>query len=160
MVLMKEEIKNNALDISKFIICLAQNNGDTITNLKLQKLLYYAQAWYLVNNGNKKLFEDDIIAWQYGPVVVSVYEKYKEFGRRPIDIDCNIETDFGNIPDCIKKYLAEFCEVFLHFSATELVGMTHQEKPWQEAISNGIGTPVNTDTMYKFYTEMLNNGEE
>lgn len=46
MTLMANEIKNSALDVSKYIICLAQRNGDIITNLKLQKLLYYAQAWY------------------------------------------------------------------------------------------------------------------
>lgn len=54
-------------------------------------------------------------------------------------------------------YLAEFCEEFLKYSATELVGMTHQEQPWIEAINKGIYTPICTDTMYEFYTDMLKN---
>lgn len=151
---------NNAIEISKYILCLAQCNGDTITNLKLQKLLYYAQAWFLVNNNNTKLFEDDIEAWQYGPVVPSVYNEYKIFGRAPIEIDCDLNKDFSNLCDNTKQYLNEFCEAFLKYSATELVGMTHQEKPWQEAITKGVYTPINTNTMYEFYSDLLYNEQE
>ena len=158
MTLMANEIKNSALDVSKYIICLAQRNGDIITNLKLQKLLYYAQAWYLVNNNNSKLFEDDIEAWQYGPVVPKVYNEFKSFGRKPIILDCDLERDFPDLSEDDKHYLNEFCEAFFRFSATELVAMTHQEKPWIEAINNGVHSIINTDTMYKFYTDMLNNG--
>lgn len=158
MTAVMERINNSALEISKYILCLAQSNGDTITNLKLQKLLYYAQAWFLVNNDNNKLFQDNIEAWQYGPVIPSVYNEYKKFGRLPINIDCNLENDFKNLCNNKKQYLNEFCEAFLRFSATELVGMTHLEKPWQEAIKRGIYTPIDTDIMYNFYTDMLNNG--
>lgn len=155
----KSKVHRNitAKDIAKYIICLAQINGDTITNLKLQKLLYYAQAWFLVNNNNRRLFPEDIVAWQYGPVVPCVYDEYKIFGRKPIYIECDFENDFNFICDNIKIYLSEFCEEFLKYSATELVGMTHQEKPWIEAIDKGIYTPICTDTMYTFYTDMLNN---
>lgn len=146
----------NALRIADFIICLANLNGDTITNLKLQKLLYYAQAWFLVNNNNQRLFSDEIQAWQYGPVVPSVYEQYQSFGRTPIFIDCNIETDFEDLSIEVKRYLREFCETFLRFSATELVGMTHQELPWNQAVKEGYRTSINTDTMFHYYTNMLN----
>lgn len=156
---MERKIENSALDVAKYILCIAQNNGDTITNLKLQKLLYYAQAWYLVNNDNQKLFEDSICAWQYGPVVQAVYDKYKTFGRLPIELkDCDGKCD--NLSDNVKTYLNEFCETFLDFSATALVSMTHQEEPWIEAISKGYGSEINTDTMYNFYSKMLRDEEE
>lgn len=143
-------------DIADYIICIAQNNGDLVTNLKLQKLLYYAQAWFLVNNKNKKLFKEDIEAWQYGPVVPNIYKKYQKFGRKPITSSSNLEKDFEHISPKVKQYLNEFCELFLRFSATELVGMTHIEEPWIEAI-NSSDRIINTDTMYKFYSKMLNN---
>lgn len=146
--------------IADFIICLAQENGDLITNLKLQKLLYYAQAWFLVNNNNQKLFNDDIVAWQYGPVVRAVYERYQSFGRKPINIECNIHTDFEDLSVEVKNYLREFCENFLRFSATELVGMTHQELPWNEAVRKGQGSIISTDTMFDFYTRMLQDETE
>ena len=157
---MERKIENSALDVAKYILCIAQNNGDTITNLKLQKLLYYAQAWYLVNNDNQKLFEDSICAWQYGPVVQAVYDKYNTFGRLPIVIeDCDLEKN-ENLEESVKIYLNEFCETFFRYSATELVTMTHQEKPWIEAISKGYGSEIDTDSMYKFYTNMLKNEKE
>lgn len=149
-----------AKEIAKYIVCLAQENGDIITNLKLQKLLYYAQAWFLVNNGNKRLFKDDIQAWQYGPVVPDVYNEYQQFGRKPIEIDCNIEKDFNNICDEVKEYLNEFCNEFLRFSATELVGMTHQETPWIEATKKGFYSVIDTDSMYEYYSGLVNDEEK
>lgn len=160
-VMTKEKIGNSALDVAKYIICVALNNGDSITNLKLQKLLYYAQAWYLVNNDNEKLFEDKILAWPYGPVVQVVYDEYKNFGRSPILIDdCDLENPVDNLKESVKNYLDEFCETFFKFSATELVTMTHREKPWVNAILNGYGSEISTELMYNFYTNMLNNEKE
>ena len=52
-------------DVAKYIIAFANYTGDVITNLKLQKLLYYAQAWFMVNNGGRKLFKEDIEVWEY-----------------------------------------------------------------------------------------------
>ena len=75
----------NVHDVAQFFIGLANeqaNNeqGDMMTNLRLQKLLYFAQGWHLARYG-KPLFDDDIEAWQYGPVVPSVYNAYKQYGR-------------------------------------------------------------------------------
>lgn len=147
-----------ALRIAEFILCVAERYGDTITNLKLQKLLYYAQAWFLVNNDNQRLFSDDIVAWQYGPVVTAVYNRFQSFGRSPIEIECDI--DFSDICLEVQQYLEEFCREFFKFSATELVGMTHQELPWNEAVKNGYGSTINTDTMFRYYTDMLNQDEQ
>ena len=59
-----------------------------ITHLKLQKLLFYAQGIYLALNDNM-LFYDQIVAWEHGPVVKSVYDEYKQNGRNPINIELN-----------------------------------------------------------------------
>lgn len=142
--------------VAEYILCLADLNGDTITNLKLQKLLYYAQAWFLVNNNNQRLFCDEIEAWQYGPVVPAVYSKYQKYGRSIIETECNLFTDFEDFDENTRRYLEEFCEIFLKYSATELVGMTHQELPWNEAVKQGYRTPINTDTMFRYYSDMLN----
>ena len=104
-----------AIDVAKYILCIANTNGDLITNLKLQKLLYYAQAWYMVNFDGKKLFDDDIEAWQFGPVIKSIYNLFKDFGRKPIilsDAEC---SDY-DLTETQKSYLAEFCETFLRYS--------------------------------------------
>lgn len=158
MIQFEDQIMYKAERIAEFILCLAELYGDTITNLKLQKLLYYAQAWFLVNNNNERLFSDDIVAWQYGPVVEAVYNRFQIFGRTPIEIECNL--DFDDISAEVQQYLREFCQEFFRFSATELVGMTHNELPWNEAVKNGYGSVINTDTMFRFYTDLLNQDEQ
>ena len=147
-----------ALRIAEYILCLAQEYGDLITNLKLQKLLYYAQAWFMVNNNGEKLFEDEIEAWQYGPLVPAVYNEYSRFGRNPIILDDNCySSKFDDLCDNVKEFLEEFCQQFFRYSATEMVTATHKEQPWIEAIEKGIRTPIDTDTMYRFYSEMYRN---
>jgi len=67
---------NNPLDISAYIIELSQKTGEPITNMKLQKLVYYSFAWYAAEK-ETPLFEEEILAWQYGPVVLSIYRLIK-----------------------------------------------------------------------------------
>lgn len=74
---------NNIDDIAKYFIYISHKEKRPVSNQKLQKLLYYAQAWYLVEYG-KKLYEDDIEAWVHGPTIPSVYRKYKKHGSYPI----------------------------------------------------------------------------
>ena len=66
-----------AYTVAKDIVKLAQKHNESVSNLKMQKLLYYAQAWYMVNNNGTVLFDDVIEARKFGPVVPSVYEKFK-----------------------------------------------------------------------------------
>jgi len=82
-----------ALDIAKYFITLANpETEDFITNLKLQKLLYYAQGFHLALFG-KPLFRESLEAWQYGPVVPEIYRIYKQYGSSPLPQpdDFNIE---------------------------------------------------------------------
>jgi uncharacterized phage-associated protein len=67
-------------DVANWFTCsLDREAGDSITHLKLQKLLYYAQAWSLALNGIA-LFEDDFEAWAHIPVLPKVYQEYKDYG--------------------------------------------------------------------------------
>lgn len=63
-------------DVADYFIWLANDSGSFISNLKLQKLVYYAQAWYLAIYG-QSLFDEDFEAWVHGPIIPSLYQKYK-----------------------------------------------------------------------------------
>ena len=65
----------NVLDISKYVINYSHDIGASITNLKLQKILYYIQAAFLVNK-QEKCFAEPIVAWEFGPVSVETYNQY------------------------------------------------------------------------------------
>ena len=116
--------------VADFMLCFAYEHGDLLTNLKLQKLLYYAQAWYLALY-DEPLFDEDIEAWVHGPVVRSIYNRFKDFGWHQItaDIDCkNL-----NLPDFVQEHLIEVINEYGGFTAYDLERMTHEEQPWQNA---------------------------
>ena len=123
-----------AIDVAEYIISYFSNiatnpiEGD-LTNLKLQKLLYYSQVLSLKKLKNP-LFEDEIEAWEYGPVVPSVYHQYKSFGRDILDID-NPNLLFKPVNK--KDIINEVIEDKGRFTGIALMKMTHQEAPWKIA---------------------------
>lgn len=128
-----------ATEIAKWFVnraCLdVDNGGDYMTHLKLQKLLYYAQGCYLALR-NKSLFKDKIFAWTYGPVVSTVYDKYKSFAGNAIP-----QQGAVNIDEDTESVLEEVYQTFGQFSALKLKDMTHSESPWLET-KQGNEIPV------------------
>jgi len=146
-------MRPSALEVARYMLYLSYKSGDLITNLKLQKLLYYAQAWYLVKNNGEKLFDDEIEAWQYGPVIRSVYDAYKCFGRNPINDEAM--SDKFDLPEKVQKHIARVLKEYMDYSASHLVNAIHQDMPWQDAYSKN--EPIKTETMYDFYKTMFVN---
>lgn len=124
---MKE--KYNALDIAKYLICKFNNENNTITQLKLQKLLYFIEAYYMAYYDKKALYIEDFYAWTYGPVIKEVYDKYKIYmSEAIIEDDCNnIITLDNETVDSINT----ICSTFGNHSAYDLIKITHlQGSPW------------------------------
>ena len=147
----------NAIDVAKYILAVAYKNGDVLTNLKLQKLLYYAQAWYMVHHDGKKLFNDDIEAWKYGPVVRSIYNKYKGYGNTAIDREASNEEDICRLTPLDGEFIDGFLAEFMECSAISLVKMIHMEDPWREAFDETnpkASNIISVDLMYRFYLDM------
>jgi uncharacterized phage-associated protein len=118
-----------ALDIAKYFIKLASpEQEDWITNLKLQKLLYYAQGFHLALYG-KPLFSEQIEAWHYGPVVPEVYHTYKEYKAKPISQPEDFNLD--EYDQETQELLDEVYEVYGQYTAPALAQFTHQELPWK-----------------------------
>jgi len=118
-------------------------NYPRIDQMKLQKLLYYANAWWLAFNG-EPLFDEDIEAWPWGPVVRNVYLEFREFGRKPIvgrratevvvtnddpyKIDVREPAPPGND---VEEFLKSVWETHKQFSGVQLSNATHAEgEPW------------------------------
>jgi uncharacterized phage-associated protein len=116
--------------VADFLLFQSRECGEILTNLKLQKLIYYAQAWYLALN-NRSLFDEDMEAWVHGPVLPSQYHRFSAFAWKPI------LSDIQN-PDLSKSagvadHLTEILDVFGSETAVALELMTHRETPWLEA---------------------------
>ncbi|MFN9322407.1 MAG: Panacea domain-containing protein [Holosporales bacterium] len=124
-----------------------------ITNLKLQKLLYYAQGLHL-GTQKQPLFEDTMEAWRHGPVVPSVYQDYKHHGSgfipRPDDV---LETE---LPGHVRDLLNSVYAVYGQYEAWKLAEMTHNEAPWREAVNRAFNAPLSLAVMEDFFaTESL-----
>jgi uncharacterized phage-associated protein len=130
----KEGIMTKAIEVAEYIISYFSNivtnpiEGD-LTNLKLQKLLYYTQVLSL-KRLKIFLFDDEIEAWEYGPVVPSVYHQYKSFGRDVLDIT-NPNLLFKPVDK--KNIIDEVIKDKGRFTGIALMEMTHQEMPWKIA---------------------------
>lgn len=120
----------SAHDVAKyFIIQMDDNAGDLISNLKLQKLVYYAQGFHLALF-DRPLFDEEIEAWMHGPVVPDLYQTYKEYG--PKSIPAPVDFDIKSIDSETREFLDEVFQVFGQFSAWKLRNMTHREPPWKD----------------------------
>ncbi|MBI5597639.1 MAG: DUF4065 domain-containing protein [Elusimicrobia bacterium] len=141
-----------AKEVTKLFMSWANRDGDLITNLKMQKLLYYAQAWHLVNY-NKPLFPDPIQAWDLGPVIPSVYRDLREFRAGAIAYKSKGDEEKHFTREQL-SYLKEFYAMFIKFSAHELVNMSHSETPWMKAHTQGANMEIRTSDMKTFYLDL------
>jgi uncharacterized phage-associated protein len=115
-----------------------------LTNLKLQKILFYAQAESLRETGNA-LFSDTIEAWKYGPVVPAVYEWLKGCGAYPITA-FDIETDTSKIDNKSSDLLDRIWSAYSKYSAGYLVDRTHEKgSPWQLNFAEGKSNQIPND---------------
>ena len=146
--------------IADLLIDLCNEYGDVLTNLKLQLLLYYAQAWYLALY-NKPLFQDRFEAWISGPIQPDVYAKFLPFTHRPIQQD----TSNWDVPKRVSKHIVELMEAYGSMTAFDLSRLARQEHPWIEArggldVDEPSMTQLRIETMREYYRARLNEQEK
>ena len=139
---------NQATDVALYLLWLAQQAGDsTLTNLKLLKLLYYAQGFTLAAQ-NRQLFAEAIETWPHGPVVSRVYETYKKFGNQPIDAQVIQEPESINKAD--REIVKQVYEAYGTRDAITLRNWTHLELPWVN--NEASRTPMSVDLVRSFFS--------
>lgn len=143
----------SANDIAKYFLSLvSEEEGELISNLKLQKLLYYAQGFSLAMF-NKPLFPEKIEAWIHGPVVPEVYHYYKKYGRGRIP---HHNVDLAKFNDDIRELLDEVYDVYGQYSASVLRNLTHEEPPWKNTAPN---EEITHDTLRSYFLTQVIDGE-
>jgi len=156
----KEKAKKlTSEDVAEYFLALANEKGDQMTNLRLQKLIYYAQAWHLANFP-KPLFEEDFEAWVHGPVIPKLYRKYKN-GYNPITASVSREKVEARFTPRSLKLLEEVADVYMPLTASQLEKMTHQEAPWIQARrgldpTENCSNVIDKTTIKRYYGERLN----
>lgn len=138
----------NVLEVCRYVINYSNEHDYGISNLKLQKVLYFIQAYFLTNKKtHTPCFDEKIEAWDFGPVVPEAYHEYKQYGSGDIPtVESYIlfdEDDIWNskrvafndnvIKDEDKILIDKVVDKFSEYSATDLVSLTHRQSPWIDA---------------------------
>ena len=138
----------SALEIANKLLAKSTDYdaGELMSNMKLQKMLYYQQGYHLAAFGFP-LFDEEIEAWMYGPVVPSVYEHFRSHGAG------GIAPETSNIITLSEEEEFLFNDVFeayIDFSAYGLMNKTHGEMPWRTT-NTGIGNVISHEKMTEFF---------
>jgi uncharacterized phage-associated protein len=132
----------SAQAVANYFLDLAKAEGMTLSHMQLQKLVYIAHGWHLAVTG-EPLITDVVEAWQFGPVIRSIYQDLKHFGHEPIsgrlkDPIFNPATgDFdvavADFPPDTRDVVDKVWQAYKKFSALQLSAMTHQpDTPWHD----------------------------
>lgn len=142
-----------AIEVARYFLSVTDEDaGELISNLKLQKLLYYAQGFHLALF-DEPLFPEPIEVWAHGPVVADVYHQYKEYGSVPIPPE---EVDFDQFDDEVKEFLNETYSEFGQYSAWKLREMTHIEPPWRDAYKEDApGIEINHKSLIDYFSKFV-----
>ncbi len=141
-----------AVEVASWIVRHAHEQGDEITQLKLQKLCYYAQGYHLAIHGTP-LFTDPIEAWDKGPVIYALRREYGHHKSAPIP-----QPD-GVVPDSLSSravaILAATYREFRDASGSMLVSKTHRKRPWLAAREDGVNGEISLSHMRSHFTRVL-----
>ncbi|MCG7869695.1 MAG: DUF4065 domain-containing protein [Candidatus Thiodiazotropha taylori] len=145
----------NCFDVSRFFLAKSDESNIPVTNLKLQKLVYYAQAFYLAIEG-KALFDDLIEAWDHGPVAVDLYHECKRYGKNAIPYDHDFNEDVFSSEQLTVLNLV--FEMQGRKCAWTLRQQTHQEYPWLCHSEDGEvadGAEITQEEMRDYFSKFV-----
>lgn len=117
-------------DVSDYIISKVAQDG--LSFLKLQKLLYYCQAWYLAFDKGQ-LFQGRFQAWVHGPVNREIYDCYKDKKALYSSVtfgDIKPDFSYDKISPERRAHIDAILSVYCKFTGDQLEAMTHDEAPW------------------------------
>ena len=143
-----------AREIAQYFVSLVDEDaGDSISNLKVQKLLYYAQGFYLALH-DEPLFPEAIKAWLRGPVIPEVFYAYQSLGAGPIPIEkVNLDLYAADL----REFLDEVNEVYGQFTSAKLGAMTRLEPPWRDAVQ---GETISQQSLKEFFSTLVTLNDE
>lgn len=140
--------KYDATDVAKYIVIYCERDlKKPISNLRLQKILYYVQGVYLALC-KEPIFDNNIEAWDYGPVVPDVYYSYNRFGSGKI---AGIDDDLNEIDSNDINIINAVVEKFINMDVWKIVDKTHNEDPWKNNYIPGRNNKIHILDMKEWF---------
>jgi len=161
--------KVNLLDFCEYLINHFAYRGEPLTHKKMQKILYYVQAWHLVYFNGDIIFDEKPQAWRHGPVYPSIYVKYRDCGFEHImpktDIsldDLELQISKFNLTEKQREYLKDVLNYYGSKNAIELEILSHSESPWLNArkglaFLDKCNNEISFNDMQTYYSSLQSN---
>lgn len=155
------------LEVCRHVINYSNEHNYGISNLKLQKVLYFIQAYFLIKKkDHTPCFDEKIEAWNFGPVVPKAYQEYGQYGSGDIPsvksyiiFDVNdiwniqrVKFDDNTISDDDKALMEIVIDKFADYSATDLVSLTHRQSPWIDAYVPYQNNEITINAIRDYFT--------
>lgn len=156
----------SALVIASKFIDLGIQKGYPVNPMKLQKMVYFAHGLNLAKN-NKPLINDEVQAWDYGPVIPSIYHNLKGFGNReinenPIPVGITIFNTFETqdvLDDESESIINLAFEITKNMSAIQLSNWSHSEgSAWQKTFDGSHNKTIKNEDIKDYFLSVINNG--
>ncbi len=147
----------SAMEVVEYLQWLASNEladdeSSPLTNLMVQKLLYFVQGWSLAETG-QPLFRESIEAWDYGPVVKDAYQELKVFGKAALPLMPRLRT---TLTEHEQELIRGVWDRYKNYSAYGLMHLSHRERPWREAAK---GKTIPHEAMKQSFLEQMRQAE-
>ncbi len=139
----------SALDIAKYVVTFCFRKGNPISNLQLQKILYYIQGYSFALR-DEEAFGEEILAWQYGPGIKEVYNFFSMYAAMPIENAFRIELEDKKFEKMIQVIALDK----MVRPVWKLVEQTHSEAPWKYTTELfGIGSVIPKEYIRRYFKE-------
>jgi uncharacterized phage-associated protein len=163
-----------ATAVANEFLTIAKSVCNELTPMKVQKLVYFAHGWYLALTG-RPLVSDTIQAWQYGPVIPSLYQAFKEYGNSPIGTPAfqgswhdgryawsvpRLETSSINVEEIerARQVIRKVWDLYGSYTSIRLSNATHDpDGPWAQVYQDGIKSiPISNDKIKVYFQGLAN----
>lgn len=166
---MNNYIEYSVEDVSRCVVESSFSHDLSISNLRLQKLLYFLQGFRLVDSdGTVGLFKENIVAWKFGPVVKESYFLFNKYGRSPItDYSSVSKIEFNDgkvtilhsqwvnpLKDRDKDFVSKVILGLKNFKDSRLVSITHDEDgPWARNFDLDESNIIPSKEIYEYFLQ-------
>jgi uncharacterized phage-associated protein len=165
----------SAKQVANEFLELAEREDVQLTPMQLQKLVYFAYGWYLAITG-ERLLNERVQAWQWGPVIPSLYTEFKPYGSGPITApsgemfaeDGKIKyrpyrlNSTNPVKDAFaRQVIKKVWDIYGKYSAVQLSSMTHAaNSPWSQSYDENVrGTDISDDLIKGYFQRIAVNND-
>jgi uncharacterized phage-associated protein len=145
---------NSPAQVARYFLYLSAKDNRTLTPMQLQKLVYIAHGWHLGLYG-RPLVNEAVEAWQYGPVIRSLYQEYKRYGSRPIDEQVLSKPE-GFDPE-EENTIEQVWRGYGSRTGVSLSALTHEAgSPWSVTVDkSGMNSDISDDLIEDHYKRRI-----